>query len=80
MPPEAGSSKEFIMVEQGGHQERLLSRFEITRVISARALQIAQGSPTYLEPPKGMIDPLEIAKLEWEKGLIPIEARKRVSY
>lgn len=59
---------------------RKLSRFEVTRIISARALQIAQGSPTFVEPPRGVIDPLEIAKLEWEKGLIPIEARKRVNY
>ncbi|HDD72566.1 MAG TPA: DNA-directed RNA polymerase subunit K [Candidatus Aenigmarchaeota archaeon] len=53
------------------------SRYEKTRIISARALQIAQGSPVLVRVPKGMIDPFEIAMLEWEKGVIPIEAKEK---
>lgn len=49
------------------------SKFEKTRIISARALQIAQGSPVMVEIPKDEFSPIEIAKLEWEAGLIPID-------
>ena len=49
------------------------SKFERTRIISARALQIAQGSPVLVEIPKDEFSPIEIAKLEWEAGLIPID-------
>ena len=51
------------------------SRYERTRLISARALQIAQGSPILVSAPKNMIDPVEIASLELEAGVIPIDIR-----
>jgi len=54
------------------------SRYEKTRIISARTLQIAQGSPVLVEIPKGVIKPIEIAKLEWEAGVIPIDIKKEV--
>ena len=53
------------------------SRYEKTRIISARALQIAQGSPVLVKVPKAKINPMEIALMEWEKGLIPIETKKK---
>ena len=53
------------------------SKYEAVRVISARALQISQGAPILIKVPKGVSDPVEIAKLEYEEGVVPIEARKR---
>jgi DNA-directed RNA polymerase subunit K len=54
------------------------TRFEKARIIGARALQIKNGAPILIEVPKGVIDPLEIAILEFEKGVIPITVlRKR---
>ena len=53
------------------------SRYEKTRILSARSLQISQGSPTLVKIPKGMTKPLEIAKLEWEANLIPIDIKVR---
>lgn len=53
------------------------TRYERTRIISARALQISQGSPVLVDVPKGMTQPLEIAKLEWEAGVIPIDIKRR---
>ena len=53
------------------------TRYEKTRIISARALQISQGSPTLVKLPKDMTEPLEIAKLEWEAGVIPIDVKHR---
>ena len=55
------------------------SKYEVVRVVSARALQIAQGAPILIKLPKGVTDPTEIAKLEYEQGVIPIEARKRTN-
>jgi DNA-directed RNA polymerase subunit K/omega len=52
------------------------TKFERTRIISARALQIAQGSPVLVSIPRDFIEPIEIAKLEWEAGVIPIDIKK----
>ena len=53
------------------------SRYEKTRILAARALQISQGSPVMVKVPKGVTKPLEIAKLEWDGGLIPIDIKQR---
>ena len=53
------------------------SRYEKTRIISARALQISQGSPVLVKVPKGVTKPLDIAKLEWEADAIPIDIKHR---
>ena len=53
------------------------TRYEKTRIVSARTLQIAQGSPVLVEVPKGMVKPVDIAKLEWEAGLIPIDIKRK---
>ncbi len=52
------------------------TKFEKTRIISARALQISQGSPVLVNVPKNVTEPIEIAKLEWEAGVIPIDIKK----
>lgn len=57
--------------------EKHRTKYEQTRIIAARALQIAQGSPVLLKVPKGIVDPIEIAKLEWKKGLIPIDIKEK---
>jgi DNA-directed RNA polymerase subunit K/omega len=49
------------------------SRYEKTRILSARSLQISQGSPVLVKVPKGMTKPLDIAKLEWDANVIPID-------
>ncbi len=53
------------------------TRYEKTRILSARALQIAQGSPVLVKVPKRVTDPLEIAKLEWEAEVIPIDIKPK---
>ena len=56
--------------------EKHYTRYEKARIISARALQIAQGAPILVKIPKGLTDPKEIAKMEWEAGVVPINIRK----
>jgi DNA-directed RNA polymerase subunit K len=57
--------------------ERPYTRYEKTRIISARALQIAQGAPVLISLSKGMSDPMEIALTEWEAGVIPIDIKRK---
>ncbi len=49
-----------------------LTRFEKARIIGARALQVTMGAPILTKIPKDMYDPIQIATLEFEKGVIPI--------
>ncbi len=48
-----------------------LTRFEITRLISARALQLSLGAPAMMKTPK-YTSVIEAARLEFEKKVIPI--------
>ena len=52
------------------------TRFEKARIIGARALQISLGAPVLLEIPEGMIDPITIAQLEFDRGIIPITVKR----
>lgn len=56
------------------------TRFEKARIIGARSLQIAMGAPLLIKIPKDLIDPVQIALLEFEKGVIPITVRRRGKY
>lgn len=47
-----------------------LTRFEKTRIISARALQVSMGAPVLIKAE--MSDPKRIALLEFEKNVLPI--------
>ena len=58
---------------------RHYTRYEKARIISTRALQIAQGAPILIKIPKGMTDPKEIAKIELNAGVIPIDIKKTQS-
>jgi DNA-directed RNA polymerase subunit K len=51
-------------------------RFEKARVIGARALQIKMGAPVLITV-KSDITALEIAKIEFEKDMIPITVKRK---
>lgn len=51
------------------------TRFERARVLGARALQISLGAPILIEIPPTLIDPVEIAELEFAADMIPITVR-----
>ncbi|MFQ6012092.1 MAG: DNA-directed RNA polymerase subunit K [Thermoplasmata archaeon] len=57
---------------------RGFTRFERARIIGARALQIAMGAPVILAIPEDLVDPVDIAELEFERGLIPITVRREM--
>lgn len=57
------------------------TKFEKARIIGARALQIAMGAPLLLKMKeedyeKINYNPIEIAKLEFDKGIIPITIKR----
>jgi len=55
-----------------------LTRYEKARIIGARALQISMGAPILIEVPKGETDPIKIATLELEKGVLPLTVRRKL--
>ena len=52
------------------------TRFEKARIIGARALQISMGSPILIDVPSGVVDPIEIAWIEFNSGAIPITVKR----
>lgn len=52
--------------------KRKHTRFEKARIIGSRALQISMGAPPLLEVPEYVLDPVDIAYLEYEQSVIPI--------
>lgn len=54
------------------------TRFERARIVGARALQISMGGPILLQVPAEMVDPIEIAELEFTKDIIPITVKREV--
>lgn len=52
------------------------TRFERARIIGARALQISMGSPALADIEDSVIDPIEIAILEFNSGIIPMTVKR----
>ena len=58
-----------------------LTKYEKARLIGARSLQISMGAPIQVKlTPKRLeelkYDPLEIAKQEFEEGVIPLKIKR----
>ena len=52
------------------------TRFEKARIVGARALQISLGAPVLIDYPEDMIDPVDIASLEYEENVVPITVNR----
>ena len=52
------------------------TRFEKARIIGARALQISMGAPVLIDISEDMIDPVEIAMLEFDRDVLPITVKR----
>ncbi|MEK6948648.1 MAG: DNA-directed RNA polymerase subunit K [Nanoarchaeota archaeon] len=60
------------------------TKYEEARIIGARALQIAQGAPfaakiSDKELEKIRYNPVEIAKMEFSQGIVPIGIKKKTA-
>ncbi len=52
------------------------TRFEKARIVGARALQISMGAPTLIKIPKDVVNPIDIAMIEFKEDAIPITVRR----
>lgn len=57
------------------------TKYEKARMLGARAMQIAMGAPFLVKLSEKELEelqynPLEIAKLEFEKGILPISIKR----
>jgi len=53
-----------------------LTRFEKARIVGARALQIAMGAPILIDIQRGSGAPIDIALLELDQHVLPINIRR----
>ena len=63
------------------NREIRYTRFEIARIIGARSLQIAMGAPLLMDLKerdfkKLKYSPIEIAKKEFDEGILPITIKR----
>ena len=54
------------------------TRFEKARIIGARALQINLGAPPLIKESKNMLNVIEMAEMEYLKGIIPINSLRNI--
>jgi DNA-directed RNA polymerase I, II, and III subunit RPABC2 len=54
---------------------QMLSKYEKSRVIGIRALQISQGAKLYVDP-QGETNPLRIAQMELRKQKMPLKIKR----
>jgi len=58
-----------------------VTKYEKARIIGARALQISMGAPLLLKASKKFLEeikfsPIELAKREFNEGLLPISIKR----
>lgn len=61
--------------------EGVFTKYETARIIGSRALQISMGAPFLIKLTKKQLadmkyNPIDIAKREFEQGVIPMEVRR----
>ena len=52
------------------------TKYETARLLGSRALQIKMGAPILIKVPKNITRPLDIARLELEKDVLPITVKR----
>jgi len=62
-------------------KEIKLTKYEKARMLGARSMQIAMGAPFLVELDDAALqkinyNPIEIAKLEYSKGVIPLSVKR----
>nr|MDO8135386.1 DNA-directed RNA polymerase subunit K [Candidatus Njordarchaeum guaymaensis] len=55
-----------------------LTKYEKSRIVGARALQISLGAPVLVQLPAGVVDPLAIAEVELKMNVLPITVRRKL--
>ncbi len=50
-----------------------LTKYEAARIMGARALQLSMDAPPLIAVPQGVIDAVRLARVEFEKKVIPLQ-------
>lgn len=53
------------------------TKFEVARLIGARALQIKMGAPVLIKIPKTVEKPIDVARLELDQEVLPLTVKER---
>ena len=56
--------------------EENYTKYEKARIVGARALELAYGAPPLIKVPEGVVDPVRLAEMEFDKRVIPITVLK----
>ena len=54
-------------------KQKNLTVYEAARIIGARALQLSMGAPPLLEVGDEFLNPVFLARREFDKGVIPLK-------
>ncbi|MFX1473865.1 MAG: DNA-directed RNA polymerase subunit K [Promethearchaeota archaeon] len=73
-PRERGGEK--ILKSKIGSQR--MTRYERSRIVGARALQVSMGAPILIRIDPTILDPIRIAELELQKRVLPITVRRKL--
>jgi DNA-directed RNA polymerase I, II, and III subunit RPABC2 len=55
-----------------------LTKYEKSRIVGARALQISLGAPILVQFQAGVVDPLAIAEIELKMNVLPITIHRKL--
>ena len=69
------------MTVQKPKQQIVFTKYEKARIIGARSLQIGMGAPLLIDLDKALLEkikysPIELAKMEFEQGVLPITIKR----
>ncbi|MFH1786402.1 MAG: DNA-directed RNA polymerase subunit K [archaeon] len=56
------------------------TKYEVARIVGARALQISMGAPVLVKVPKALYDSIDIAKFEFDQGATPLTIKRIMPY
>jgi DNA-directed RNA polymerase subunit K/omega len=55
-----------------------LTKYEKSRIIGSRALQISLGAPILVTIPPGAVDPITISEIELKANALPLTIRRKL--
>ena len=69
------------MTVQKPKQQIVFTKYEKARIIGARSLQLAMGAPLLIDIDQTVFEkirysPIEVAKMEFEEGILPITIKR----
>lgn len=73
--PRTRGGEKALQEKVGGQR---ITRYERSRIVGARALQVSMGAPILVRIDPTILDPIRIAELELEKRLLPITVRRKL--